>query len=1257
MTVRMRKFTRKKLCWSVGGFALCILLVLGTCSLWWPAILQLLASSYGFHYSAYRREGAGRFELADLRYDHGAVHFQAEELHAFLPPAWFWKTIRSQVEEPFVSVKGWSVTLRGARTDPTNSVTSNTGTSPPKSFSMFSIVRRAQRTTAFIRKWSPHLLFQEGNAQIGSRDIHVPKLQYKGTVLTAELQSRSLGQHVEVRADLPPGRPWQAQVDLPTNHVTAQLSLASGATSVGLNGSVTWRTNQVEMDAQFGSIGWLPQKASLTCSHFRIPADELKLKGYNAVSGEFAASWTNPSFELNASANALPLAAQPLLPPVQATLRARGDTNQLHVSTAEIHSPWLKASLAQETIVHWTGRPLREPAEFRLVADLAKMPWFTAAGKVEGRVNFNPGTGRIPNADLSLSSVEVESAGIKGTNVTLHAQFEWPWLQLSEATLATADGSRSRLQAKANLQTRTVTGGSLQVSGSLGTNLLPAGVSCGAASLDAQFSGPWDAMTHRGHAEVDALALRRTTPWQLQLGWHGTNANLEHFEAMISAKDSTLELAGSSAQAGHQLDLQLARLELSAAHQPRYGLAAPCTIGLSRHQGRNDNQPAWRMTLPTFRWQGTNRLIALSGDLAWPSEGSAAVQIENFDLAQFQDFVQIQLPRLSIVKLDARSGWTNRPVSFELSGLVDYELTTPLAGPPESHPLAVQIAASSTTNGLRLSELVLTHGSIPVLSASGTLPLVLDPNGAPPFARWNPGEQADLHAATASNSAFWHELARGLPVELVEPRVQADVSGPLAELKGKVRASAAAIRPTPRLTNGLPRVEDVRAEIELTGRQAKLQSLELRVEGQPVAVTGQVPIGSDMTTDWRRFFRWAEASGSLTASNAQIAPFAFLAPEQISPEGEISAQIEMRSGFQFDGQVFLHGAGTRPLPSIGPIQDLESRLRLAGRKVQLETFTGLLGGEPFSVTGALDFGRPQPQTGLPELFLTVRGEDLALARQPDLILRSDVDLQISNRTNSQTVISGSVRLRDSVFLSELKELIPGKIAKPRTRPPYFSVEIAPFQDWQLNLQVKGDKFLKIRSPFFRGQISTDLKLEGNLREPRALGDVTVNSGMVDFPFGTLELTQGLVSFTSASPYRPQLYVSAGGRTFGYDVRMEITGTADSPVLQFSSTPPLTSEQVLLMLTAGEIPRSEASVSTQQRAGRLAVFLGKNLLSELVPNAEAAERLSIRSGEYLSDQGQQTYSIEYRLNKRWSLVGEYDRFGAVNAGVKWHLYSR
>jgi translocation and assembly module TamB len=121
--------------------------------------------------------------------------------------------------------------------------------------------------------------------------------------------------------------------------------------------------------------------------------------------------------------------------------------------------------------------------------------------------------------------------------------------------------------------------------------------------------------------------------------------------------------------------------------------------------------------------------------------------------------------------------------------------------------------------------------------------------------------------------------------------------------------------------------------------------------------------------------------------------------------------------------------------------------------------------------------------------------------------------------------------------------------------------------------------------------------------------------------------------------------------------MEVTGNADAPIVQFSSNPPLSSEQIVLMLTAGQMPPGLTASTTQERASGVAFFVGKNFLSELGIGDPGEDRLTIRSGEKLTETGQPTYDIEYKFTDRWSAVGEYDRFSQYNLDLKWKVFSK
>jgi translocation and assembly module TamB len=184
-----------------------------------------------------------------------------------------------------------------------------------------------------------------------------------------------------------------------------------------------------------------------------------------------------------------------------------------------------------------------------------------------------------------------------------------------------------------------------------------------------------------------------------------------------------------------------------------------------------------------------------------------------------------------------------------------------------------------------------------------------------------------------------------------------------------------------------------------------------------------------------------------------------------------------------------------------------------------------------------------------------------------------------------------------------------------------------------------------------------LKLVGTLQDPTALGDLKIDSGTVRFPFASLDVQQGLITLTSQDPYHPQVSLTAASKQYGYDIHMTVSGPGDAPIIQFTSTPPLSSEQILLMVTAGQLPQGTFNLTSQQRAETLALFLGRDLLAKLGIGDQGQQRFILHSGEEISEQGKPTYRVEYKLTDRWSLVGEYDRFGDFNAGFKWRVYSK
>jgi translocation and assembly module TamB len=198
--------------------------------------------------------------------------------------------------------------------------------------------------------------------------------------------------------------------------------------------------------------------------------------------------------------------------------------------------------------------------------------------------------------------------------------------------------------------------------------------------------------------------------------------------------------------------------------------------------------------------------------------------------------------------------------------------------------------------------------------------------------------------------------------------------------------------------------------------------------------------------------------------------------------------------------------------------------------------------------------------------------------------------------------------------------------------------------------------MRVRTTLFTGTASAQFDLTGTLQEPRAVGVMRVVQGSIALPFATFDVQVGNVRLTADDPFHPRIDVSASSRRYDYDIRMNASGPADAPILNFTSNPALPSDQVLLLVMAGQLPSSNGAVgATGSQVAGLGAYFGQSVLSGFSGDG-SSDRLTVNSGQELSVKGKPTYEVEYRVAPRWWIVGEYDQFDDYNAGVKWRVYT-
>jgi translocation and assembly module TamB len=274
-------------------------------------------------------------------------------------------------------------------------------------------------------------------------------------------------------------------------------------------------------------------------------------------------------------------------------------------------------------------------------------------------------------------------------------------------------------------------------------------------------------------------------------------------------------------------------------------------------------------------------------------------------------------------------------------------------------------------------------------------------------------------------------------------------------------------------------------------------------------------------------------------------------------------------------------------------------------------------------------------------------------RTPELLVRSDLELHATTDAAGVTRLTGNAKLRDSLVLANFNSLLPSGPRGVTREPPYFAVQAEPFRHWPLDIQVRGQEAIKIRTTVYNGTASARFHLTGTLGEPRAVGDVSADQGQVLFPFAVFRVQQGSVRLSEADSFHAKINLVATSQRRDYQLRLEVTGQLPNPIITMSSTPALEATDVLLMVMTGRPPTGDTATSSAQRMALLGAYLGRGIFEDL--GASGENRLEISSGEQITNEGRETYEIEYKLGERWSLVGEYDQFDSYNADLKRRIY--
>ena len=532
--------------------------------------------------------------------------------------------------------------------------------------------------------------------------------------------------------------------------------------------------------------------------------------------------------------------------------------------------------------------------------------------------------------------------------------------------------------------------------------------------------------------------------------------------------------------------------------------------------------------------------------------------------------------------------------------------------------------------------------------------------------RWGP-DTADLRATlTALPVAAIAALAA--PGATVEGTIagEARITGPTTDPAARLRIQATGLRNADPAFRGLPAA---RVVVEGT---AGARGADLRLEanaGAALRATGTARVTGG-------FGATAPLAARLEA-NADLAalagPLLAAGAQRVTGRATITAEATGTLGApRIAGRATLAGGSFRDLAQGITLTDIAATLRGEGDRVLIDRFDArTAGGGTVAITGTIS----PAEAGLPvEITLTARN---ARPLRSDLVSTVfDADLRLAGRIMDDARLSGRIAVnRMDITVPERLpagvQTLPG--VRERGRRPAGTPPLAPpappgadstLPPIALEVTVAAPRAVFVRGRGIDAEFGGTLAIAGTIAAPAISGGLNLRRGSVSVFDRRLDFRRGEVAF-NAGTFIPTLDFLASARAREVTANVAITGPANDPKLEFSSTPELPQDEILSRLLfdrrANELSPFQIAQLAQVLAGAAGIDTpSAGGILDRIRRTLALDRLSVgeeRSRDGTRSQGATLESGRYVADGVYLGVRQGTEGGAPRVGVQVDILPR
>lgn len=352
------------------------------------------------------------------------------------------------------------------------------------------------------------------------------------------------------------------------------------------------------------------------------------------------------------------------------------------------------------------------------------------------------------------------------------------------------------------------------------------------------------------------------------------------------------------------------------------------------------------------------------------------------------------------------------------------------------------------------------------------------------------------------------------------------------------------------------------------------------------------------------------------------------------------------------GMLQLHG---RP----DTLREIEARVLVSADGIRLTEATGTLGRGQVRASGdlALDGWRPAAYR------VVVNGRNVSIAPFEGLQTAWDLDLELVGQ-GPRSLLRGEGRLLQGRYSGQINLL-----AMLLTRRSETAAETSPGIPLRILLRLNDN--LRVDTNWARLQAGGTLSLEGTTADPILLGSLESREGRMTFRKQRWTISSAAVRFVDPRRIDPILDVTGRAQIKDYDITLRLSGRPDELTFRFSSTPALTQEEILTLVTLGITTREAGKAPGGIVLGELAQLFAEDVLG-LATGGFAPETLQLEKtdkndqivnvGKQLTEDIRVLYSqalsgtskrvlrVEYQVIGPLLLSGEQDFQGGFGGDV-------